>query len=386
MPNLENIIKISQENYNILISGGSITKEDIEYTYDENAIYLVENDIFDRVEILDTSLYNEKIAREQADTSLQEELITKQDKLFEKGVGEYSIQTIDTSCIASGNYSIAEGESTHATGEGAHAEGAGTVASGKQSHAEGASSTATGDRAHAEGIESYASGVGSHAEGDHTLVSTRAEVAHTEGDHTVADNIAEHAEGRYNRSNHNDESVGFGDAGNTLHSIGIGTGSDINLRMNAVEVMQNGDVYINGIGDYNGKNFADAQTVQEVCNAKQDILTAGNGIDITENVISTKIITNELDSTNTIDGSKESLYKEITSDLTLTYSTPLDTTSFKTVSLVIKNTDVDVHNITLPTNIHRMFESLQVPAGKIAEIISSYSNVFGWVVNGGVEI
>ena len=74
---------------------------------------------------------------------------------------------------------------------------------------------------------------------------------HAEGKGTIANNEAEHAEGKYNKSNTN-----------TIHSVGIGTSK--NARKNAVEVMQNGDVYINGIGEYDGTNIETATSVQEV--------------------------------------------------------------------------------------------------------------------------
>ena len=63
-------------------------------------------------------------------------------------------------------------------------------------------------------------------------------------------NQAEHAQGQYNKSNKAISS--FGNAGNTIHSIGIGTAES--NRKNAVEVMQNGRVFINGIGGYDGTN------------------------------------------------------------------------------------------------------------------------------------
>ena len=68
-----------------------------------------------------------------------------------------------------------------------------------------------------------------------------------EGQNTVANNRSEHAMGEFNKSNKASDT--FGDSGNTLFSIGNGT-SDTN-RKNALEVMQNGDIYIY-IKDANG--------------------------------------------------------------------------------------------------------------------------------------
>jgi len=91
-----------------------------------------------------------------------------------------------------------------------------------------------------------------HAEGNNTKSIGAA--SHTEGFFVIANNLAEHAQGGYNKSN-----SGETPADKTLHSIGIGTGED--ARKNAVEVMKNGDVYINGVGSYDGTNYADAQTL-----------------------------------------------------------------------------------------------------------------------------
>lgn len=73
------------------------------------------------------------------------------------------------------------------------------------------------------------------------------EYSFAEGQNTVANNRSEHAMGEFNESNKASDT--FGDSGNTLFSIGNGT-SDTN-RKNALEVMQNGDIYIY-IKDANG--------------------------------------------------------------------------------------------------------------------------------------
>ena len=77
--------------------------------------------------------------------------------------------------------------------------------------------------------------------------------SHAEGIGVVAHNEAEHAQGKFNMSNEN-----------TIHSIGIGTADD--RRANAVEVLANGNVYIAGIGGYNGTNISSSnvKSVQEV--------------------------------------------------------------------------------------------------------------------------
>lgn len=166
--------------------------------------------------------------------------------------------------IASGNNSHAEGSVTTASSAYSHAEGSNTVASGISSHAEGNETTASGNFSHAEGQNTVASANNAHAEGQDTIASGGN--SHTEGRGTTATNDREHAQGSYNISNK--KSINFGDAGNTLHSIGIGTSDE--ARKNAQEVMQNGDHYIIGIGEYDGTIITGAQTLQEVISNKVD--------------------------------------------------------------------------------------------------------------------
>ena len=44
MANLTNVIKISQTDYNTLAGGGTITKGGVTYSFDSNAMYLIEDD------------------------------------------------------------------------------------------------------------------------------------------------------------------------------------------------------------------------------------------------------------------------------------------------------------------------------------------------------
>ena len=175
-----------------------------------------------------------------------------------------STRALGTSSHAEGNSTQAlvnathaEGDSTTASGEAAHSEGYNTTASGNQAHAEGYHTEATANQAHAEGKYTEATSENAHAEGNHTTANGNA--SHTEGYYTVANNNVEHAEGQYNVSNK--ASTTFGNAGNTIHSVGIGTS---NARKNAFEIMQNGDAYLLGIGGYNGKNYSSASTLQSV--------------------------------------------------------------------------------------------------------------------------
>lgn len=130
-----------------------------------------------------------------------------------------------------------------------------TMAYGNNSHSE--ASIAWGANTHAEGFLSTAIG----------------QCSHSEGRRTITNNSFEHAEGSYNVSNK--ASSTYGNAGNTQHSIGIGNST---TRKNAVEVMQNGDLYVTGVGSYDGTNYSSASTVQDVINGKQNALTSGTDI------------------------------------------------------------------------------------------------------------
>lgn len=160
--------------------------------------------------------------------------------------------------------SFAEGENTTANGGGAHAEGIDTTATGNATHAEGHGTSATKWGAHAEGYNAHANGFTSHVEGRDT----------------VTNNVAEHAEGYANIS-HTKTRDGFGNSGNTLHSIGMGIYyNDTITRKNAVEVMQNADVYVKGIGNYDGVHIKNedanitVQTLQEVISSLTSTIAA----------------------------------------------------------------------------------------------------------------
>lgn len=182
---------------------------------------------------------------------------------WENGEGEYSAKLAGSASTAVGDYSVAEGYYTHAKADASHTEGWNSIV------VEGA------DAAHAEGENTTAGG----------------EYSHAEGYETKTNNTAEHAEGQNNKSNKASDT--WGNAGNTLSSIGIGLPGVVEEAKNAVEVMQNGDLYLYGVGDYDGTNPQDADTVQtlidninDTLEDKQDTLIAGENITIENNVIS----------------------------------------------------------------------------------------------------
>jgi hypothetical protein len=105
-------------------------------------------------------------------------------------------------------------------------------------------------------------GASSHSEGRGTL--SLGVNSHAEGHATYTRNASEHAEGRNNVSH--SASTTYGDSGNTQHSVGIGT--SYSGSKNAFEIMQNGDMYVYGLGGYNGKDYATATTLQNVVSPK----------------------------------------------------------------------------------------------------------------------
>ena len=189
----------------------------------------------------------------------------------------YISHTEGNASKAIGAVAHAEGENTEARGRASHSEGLKTIANGdyshcegretkvdsKYAHAEGYKTQATGNASHAEGYTTESSGQFSHAEG--TSSNAVGTASHVEGVQTIANNKAEHASGIYNKS------TSSTDVSKATHfSIGIGT-SDTD-RKNAIEVKQNGDVYITGIGGFTGANSDSAKSVQEVINELVDII------------------------------------------------------------------------------------------------------------------
>ena len=223
------------------------------------------------------------------------------------GTGVNSVIVNSTSNTASGNYSYAEGNGTIASGHTSHAEGSLTKANGYYSHAEGTSTQANGSNSHAEGKYSQASGQSAHAEGDNTRAngikshaegtSTQANGSnsHVEGSNTIANNESEHASGKYNVSN-----TGESTSAQTLFSVGNGgwdeAAQDV-VRHNAFEIRKNGDIYLSSGG-------TDIK-LQDHLGGGGSSYTAGDGIDITNDVISvtgmveTSAVTTALTSSST---------------------------------------------------------------------------------------
>lgn len=127
-----------------------------------------------------------------------------------------------------------------------------------------------------------AAGKFAHAEGESTVASGNC--SHAEGFDTQAYSLYEHAEGTCNKSY---DSVNV--TTRLIHSVGIGS-SDTD-RKNAHEIKFNGDHYVYGLGNFDGTNSADAQTLQEVINSKQAAITAGTGLEFEGNTLNVTLDT-----------------------------------------------------------------------------------------------
>lgn len=127
-----------------------------------------------------------------------------------------------------------------AIGNASHVEGTGNIAPKASATLEGLDTGATASFVnganHAEGAGNLAGAAASHAEGIRNEIGDNAYASHAEGIKNTTKNRAEHASGQYNKSSKATDT--FGDAGNTLFSVGCGT-SDAD-RKNAFEVMQDG--------------------------------------------------------------------------------------------------------------------------------------------------
>ena len=202
---------------------------------------------------------------------------------------------------------LVEGTNSGAYGDASHVEGSGTTAWGTSSHAEGSSEATlseytltgefeeidkfaiynpvqylpvNGDVFYIDGSDTvlyrvmnnnggskfyFTPKLDSMPSGSQTIYVTHFDSgaignnSHVEGLETIALNDNEHAEGMFNISNISDTA----DSDNsTIHSIGIG--ADNNHRANAVQVMKNGDVFVKGVGGFQGDNYANSTDLATV--------------------------------------------------------------------------------------------------------------------------
>lgn len=107
-----------------------------------------------------------------------------------------------------------------------------------------------------EGYHCRANAQGSHAEGSNTTAGGN--YSHAEGYDTQTYNDYEHASGQSNMpiaTYVNNSYI------KTTFTHGIGDSSD---RKNAIAIFDNGDIYVYGVGDYNGKYPENSKSLQSV--------------------------------------------------------------------------------------------------------------------------
>lgn len=281
---------------------GTLSNEQLNLIF--NIHDLNPKEIEEALETIQEEIEVESQERQDSDLFLSQKIDeVHSDILWKKGSGENSVQTKGTGCSAIGINTVAEGLNTVANSDYSHAEGyaSKTVIDpddsdghGQASHAEGTGTVAKGTSSHAEGGGTLARGRDSHAEGNST--SAMGDASHAEGNWTITNNFAEHAGGTFNLSHM--ESASFGDEGNTLYSIGIGksTGELKDDRKNAFEIMQNGDAYFINVGNYDGTNPAEANSLQEIIEDK--VSFSDYATDDKSGVIKTGIYGTALDNNN----------------------------------------------------------------------------------------
>ena len=254
-------VNIKTINNKSILGEGNITIEGGGSSYTAGDGIDITNDVISVTGKVDTSSFTAHTADTVIHVTSDEKAAWngKQDQLI-SGV---NIKTINNkSILGEGNITIEGGGSSYTAGRAIDitsnrisldlpiSAGTGTnalvynstrnVASGYCSHAEGEYTTASGGQSHAEGDDTTASGGQSHAEGGFTRASGN--FSHAEGYDTITNNQSEHASGQFNVSSR--VSTTFGNADNTLFSVGNGTSS--RNRKNAFEIRQNGDTYLNG--------------------------------------------------------------------------------------------------------------------------------------------
>ena len=145
------------------------------------------------------------------------------------------------STIASGDTSTATGQSTTASGNISTAMGESTTASGISSTAMGENTTASGTSSTAMGNETEAVGASSTAMGESTTAS--GDYSTVMGQNTTASGESSTAMGQYNVLNTGDNPTSY-DATNTAFSVGNGTSEG--SRSDAFKVLFNGTTTIAG--------------------------------------------------------------------------------------------------------------------------------------------
>lgn len=153
--------------------------------------------------------------------------------------GQNSV-AIGSTCTGTGPYNYNFGSSNTFTGSY-------NIQAGYFNKAYGNVNCNIGEFHSATGIHNIALGLGG---------AINASCAFAAGEYVSLQNANEVGLGKFNKSSKATST--WGNAGNTLLSVGDGATST--ARSNAFEIMQNGDIYVKGLGGYNGANTLEATT------------------------------------------------------------------------------------------------------------------------------
>lgn len=174
---------------------------------------------------------------------------------LKNGTGNGSIMTLGGNS-ASGLNSIALGYYTQATGSN-------SVALGNFATSIGNNSIAIGDSAKARALNSVS--IGKFA----------GPISLTTGTNSI--NLGYYSEAK------NPEEIAIGPANNSINTgtdaektqFTVGNGTDLNSRSNLIEAKKNNDIYVVGVGGFDGTNASQALSLQTVINSKQNQLVSG---------------------------------------------------------------------------------------------------------------
>lgn len=130
--------------------------------------------------------------------------------------------------------------------------GSGSQAGANGAFSHGATCKANSNYAHAEGLYCTAGSMGSHSEGYDCLAN--GEHAHAEGSSTQTTSNDQHSQGKNNY---------YEECRNIPGAFMHGCGADTGHRQNAFLIVGS-EIYVYGVGGYNGTNHASAQSLRQV--------------------------------------------------------------------------------------------------------------------------
>ena len=220
------------------------------------------------IELSDTLLQNPPIIKViKMDIEYMPAYLMPKDLSILNSLGMNRIGKIGTGSISLGYNNVANNDFSTALGVGTSATAIATlthggycVASANYSHAEGYKTESSGMYSHAEGIMTLANGQGAHAEGFYTVASGQR--SHAEGSYTLASSQYQHVEGKFNVE----------DKANKYAHI-VGNGTSKTARSNAHTLDWSGNAWYAGKLSQEGTPTEDKDLVTKKYVDNKDITT-----------------------------------------------------------------------------------------------------------------